>query len=106
MNFKICKKSINHYGMNLGIELELGVLLFIQTIFITAFSRFEVENPVFKRIIKWFIIDGITIGLYFLVGHWAVLFPLLGLVPGTIFHFSWCSKNGIDPLRAIPKKKY
>lgn len=62
-------------------ELELITLLIIQTIFISAFARFELETPLISKLVKWFIIDGITIGLYFLVGHWAVVFPILGLIP-------------------------
>lgn len=90
----------------MGIELELTVLLIIQTTFISAFAKFEVETPLTRKLIKWFIIDGITIGLYFVVGHWAVIFPILGLVPGTIYHFNWCKKNGINPLKATPRRKY
>lgn len=85
-------------------ELELITLLIIQTIFISAFARFELETPLISKLVKWFIIDGITIGLYFLVGHWAVVFPILGLIPGTIYHFTWCKKNGINPLKATPMK--
>ncbi len=51
-------------------ELELITLLIIQTIFISAFARFELETPLISKLVKWFIIDGITIGLYFLVGNW------------------------------------
>ena len=87
-------------------ELELITLLIIQTIFISAFARFEIETSLIRRLVKWFIIDGITIGLYFLIGHWAVIFPILGLVPGTIYHFNWCKKNGINPIKATPIKKY
>jgi hypothetical protein len=90
----------------MGIELELIALLIIQTTFISAFAKFEAETPFIKKIIKWFIIDGITIGLYYGVGHWAVIFPFIGIIPGTIFHFSWCKKNGINPLKATPKRKY
>src|SRR4051812_22008232 len=87
-------------------EIELAVLLFIQTIFISAFAKFELGTPLYRKLVKWCIIDGITIGIYFLAGHWAVLFPILALVPGTIYHFTWCKKNGIDPFRATPRKKY
>lgn len=89
-----------------GIEPELITLLVIQTIFISAFSKFEIESPLVRRIVKWFIIDGITIGLYFAIGHWAILFPVLGLIPGITFHFIWCKKNGINPFNATPRKKY
>jgi hypothetical protein len=88
------------------IELELFTLLIIQTTFISAFAKFEIETPLIRKLVKWFIIDGITIGLYFWVSHWALLFAILALVPGTIYHFIWCKKNGIDPFKATPRKKY
>ncbi len=92
--------------MTIGIELELITLLVIQTTFISTFAKFEIETPLVKKLVKWFFIDALTIGLYFLVGHWSILFPILGLVPGTIYHFNWCKKNGIHPLKSTPKKKY
>jgi hypothetical protein len=70
------------------------------------FGRFEVETPAFRKIIKWLIIDAITVALFFGIGHWATIFPLIGMVPGTIYHFIWCKKNGINPLKATPRKKY
>lgn len=90
----------------MGIELELITLLIIQTTFISAFSKFEVEAPLLRRLIKWFIIDAIAVTLYYFVNHWAMLFIILALVPGTIYHFTWCKKNGIHPLKATPRKKY
>lgn len=92
--------------MKMGIELELISLLIVQTVFISAFAKFEIETPLLKKLIKWFIIDGITIGLYFVIGHWAIIFPFVGILPGTIYHFIWCKKNGIAPLKTTPKKKY
>lgn len=87
-------------------EIELIELLLIQLLATTFFVRFEVETPSFKKLVKWLIIHTITIGLFFIVGHWSVLFPILALIPGTIYHFTWCKKNGIDPFKATPKKKY
>lgn len=88
------------------IELEFLTLLIIQTTIISAFAKFEVETPLLKKLVKWFIIDGITIALYFLVGHWAMLFIILSLAPGTVYHFIWCKKNNIHPLKATPRRKY
>ena len=92
--------------MTFGIELELVVLLIIQTAGMSAFAKFEIETPLIKKLTKWFIVDGITAGLYFAVGHLAILFPILGLIPVTIYHFNWCKKNSIHPFKATPKKKY
>lgn len=90
----------------MGIALELTVLLFIQTTFISAFARFEVETPLLKKLLKWLIIDGLTVGLFYAIGHWAIIFPFVALIPGTVYHFRWCKKNGIDPLKATPRRKY
>lgn len=87
-------------------EIELIELMVIQLLASNFFGRFEVETPAFRKIIKWLIIDGITIGLYYWFYHWALIFPVVAMIPGTIYHFTWCKKNGIDPLKATPRKKY
>jgi hypothetical protein len=45
-----------------------------------------------KRIMKWLVIDGITIGLYFLVGHYALIFPLATILIALTIHFTVCRK--------------
>ena len=90
----------------MGVELELAELLVIQLLASNFFGRFEVETPAFRKIIKWLIIDAIAVGLYYWLGHWALLFPVIAMLPGTIYHFNWCKKNGINPLKATPRKKY
>lgn len=90
----------------MGIELELAELLIIQLIGTSFFSRFEGETHPLKKITKWLIIAIITSGMYYWVQHWALAFPALAMIPGMIFHFMWCKKNGIDPLKATPRKKY
>lgn len=90
----------------MGVELELAELLVIQLLASNFFGRFEVETPAFKKIIKWLFIDAIGVALYYWIGHWALLFPVLAMLPGTIYHFNWCKKNGIDPIKATPRKKY
>ena len=90
----------------MGIELELSILLVVQLFGTSFFARFEVETPAWRKIVKWLVMDAVTIGLYYLIGHWSLLLPLLMLTIGTTFHFIWCKKNGIDPLKATPKRKY
>ncbi|MGG7034943.1 MAG: hypothetical protein ACI7YS_07080 [Flavobacterium sp.] len=90
----------------MGIELELAELLIIQLLASSFFARFEVETLPLKRILKWLIIYGITIGLYFAFHHWAVIFPIFPMIFGAIFHFNWCRKHGINPFNATPRKKY
>ena len=90
----------------MGIELELAVLLAVAVIGQSAFARFEIETPALRKIIKWFTMVALTLGLYALIGHWSLLVPLVMGAVGTTFHFTWCRRNGIDPLRATPVRRY
>jgi len=90
----------------MGISLELAVLLCISVIGQSCFGRFEFETPPWRKVLKWFVIIGLTLGIYRLAGHWALLLPLAMAVAGTTFHYVWCRRNGIDPVRATPTRKY
>ena len=90
----------------MGIELELGILLGVLVLGSSVFAAFEVETPAWRKILKWSILIGLTIGLYEPIGHWALLVPVvLGGIGGTV-HWTWCRKNGIDPLDATPRRRY
>ena len=65
----------------------------------STFARFEIETPPGRKIVKWFTIIAVTLGLYEAVGHWALLAPVGIGAAGTTFHFIWCRRNGIDPIR-------
>ena len=90
----------------MGIELELGFLLVFQIVGTGIFAPFEVETPPWKKIVKWGVIAALTIGLYQLIGHWSILVPTAVGLAGLTFHLIWCKKNGIDPLRATPRRRY
>ena len=90
----------------MGIELELFVLLVVAIVGQSTFARFEIETPAIRKILKWFIVVGITLLIYRFAGHWALLFPIGSGPPGTVFHFVWCRRNGIDPIRAVPARRY
>ena len=90
----------------MGIELELFVLLVFAVLGQSTFARFEIETPPGRKIVKWFTIIAVTLGLYKAVGHWALLAPVGIGAAGTTFHFIWCRRNGIDPIRATPARKY
>src|SRR5262245_5664589 len=91
---------------DMGIELELAVLLAFSILGQSTFARFEIETPAIRKIVKWFTMAALTLGLYRLVGHWALLVPLGLGAAGTTFHFIWCRRNGIDPIRATPARRY
>ena len=90
----------------MDVKLELVVLLIIQLTGSSTFARFEVETPALRKISKWLFMDGATVGLYYIVGHWSLMLPGIMLVAGATYHFIWCKRNGIDPLKASPKRKY
>ena len=90
----------------LGVELELAVLLGMFVIGTQVFAPFEVETPPARKILKWLIVIALTLGLTRVMGHWAIAVPLgLGLA-GLTFHWYWCKKHGIHPLRATPRRRY
>lgn len=90
----------------MGIALELSVLLAIAILGQSVFAVFEVETPAARKVLKWVVVAGITLGLSRLVGHWSVLVPIVGGVAGVVGHTIWCRRHGIDPLRATPRRKY
>ena len=90
----------------MGVELELGVLLAFAIIGQSGFARFEIETPALRKILKWSMMSVVTVTLSRWVGHWALVFPLGMGVAGTTFHIIWCRRNGIDPLKATPSRKF
>jgi hypothetical protein len=90
----------------MGVELELAILIVIMILGWSFFAVFEVETPPWRKLTKWLVVAGGTVGLHALVGHWALAFPTAVGVTGAIFHFAWCRKHGIHPFRATPRRKY
>ena len=90
----------------MGIELELGVLLGVAIIGSGVFAVFEVETPAWRKILKWALVVGLTLGLYAFAGHWSLALPLGAGVAGAAFHMVWCRRNGIHPWNATPRRRY
>jgi len=90
----------------MDVKLELIILLLIQLIASNSFAHFEIGTSAVRKIFKWLFMDAATIGLYYWIGHLSLLLPSVMLIVGTTYHFIWCKKNGIDPLKSTPKRKY
>ncbi len=90
----------------MGVELELYVLLALLILGSSIFAVFEIETARWRLVLKWFIVCALTVGLYHIVGHYALLVPcgMGGL--GISFHFWWCRKNDIHPIHATPRRRY
>jgi hypothetical protein len=86
--------------------MELVVLLILAILGPAYFAAFEVETPGWRKALKWTLICGVTLALSLVAGHWALLFPISAAVAGLTVHFWWCTRNGIDPLRATPRRRY
>ena len=87
----------------MGIELELYILLVFLILGSSIFAVFEVETARWRKVLKWLIVCGGTVGLYYAVGHVALVFPIGAGTIGTAFHFWWCRKHNIDPIHATPR---
>ncbi|MDH3222758.1 MAG: hypothetical protein OEO23_03510 [Gemmatimonadota bacterium] len=90
----------------MGIELELAVLLGLLVFGTSIFAPFEVETPPWRKLVKWSVVIGLTLALQGIVGHWALAAPGGLAALGLGVHFTWCRKNGIDPVRALPRRRY
>lgn len=87
-------------------QLELLVLLLLVIVGTSVFAVFEVETAAWRKVLKWSLVVGLTWAAHLRVGHAALAIPLgLGLA-GLTFHWAWCRKHGIHPLRATPRRRY
>jgi len=87
-------------------EIELFTLFILHTVGSSIFKKFAAETPWWQSTLKWMIVFGITWLLYTYFGHAASL-SFLGLIviAALTFHFSWCARNSIHPIKATPVKK-
>ena len=84
----------------------LLALLIMETLGMCIFKRFETETPVWRSLLKWGLIIGGTIGLYFAVGGGGLLFPLGMMVLGSTVHVVICRREGFHPVLATPRREY
>ena len=90
----------------MGLEHVLLTLLILQTLGMCTFKRFETETAVWRGLMKWTIANGGTIALYYIVGGWALLFPLTFGLLGATVHVVICKKEGFHMIYATPRERY
>jgi hypothetical protein len=91
---------------NPALTLTLASLLVTVIFGASYFAVFEIETAGWRKVVKWLVASGFAIGLSFLIGFWAALFPLAAGAVGATFHFYWCAANKIDPVTASPRRRY
>lgn len=90
----------------MGIELEWLTLFVMCALGNSVFGVFEIETAWWRRALKWALVAGLTAAVFSVAGHWALLAAVIPAGVGLTFHFAWCRKNGIHPLRATPRRRY
>jgi hypothetical protein len=88
-------------------EKELLALLFINVMGYAIFGKFESHSPWWRSVLKWSAMVAFlwTLTAYF--GHAVALIVLLILTIMAIsIHILWCTKHGIHPIAATPRRKY
>lgn len=70
-------------------------------------GHWEAETPKWRRLLKFALILGITLGISAAVGRpWAFLFLGLLLLAALVVHVWWLPRNGINGWTGEPKEKY
>jgi hypothetical protein len=90
----------------MGIELELFVLLVLVITGTSFLAPFEVETSPWKKLAKWSFATAVTIGLYYVIGHWSLVVLLTMITAGIAVHVIICRKEGFHLLRATPRRRY
>lgn len=92
--------------LDLGVELELGILFALAAVAGSIFDKFEVETAGWRKLLRWAFAAALTLGSFHWIGHWSL--ALLGgfAALGAFAHAWWCAKNGIHALTAQPRRKY
>lgn len=71
------------------------------------FGHFEEGTPKWRRLLKFVIVVGLTVGTSSLAGRrWAFLILALALIAPLVIHLWWLPKHGINGWRGEPKDKY
>lgn len=87
-------------------SIVLLTLLGVQMLGLTIFTPFAVDMPIWRKLLKWSLVNGVTIGLFFVVGVWSAALPLAMVAVGSIVHFTVCRKWGIHPIYATPRREF
>lgn len=85
---------------------EWATLFILCALATSVFDRFEAETPAWRKCARWAFAAVVTLGTTPVLGHWSL--ALLGgfAALGGVVHLWWCTRHGIHPLRATPRRRY
>lgn len=86
--------------------LALAVLLVLVITGTSTFAVFEVETAPWRKATKWGLVVVLTVLGQRAFGSIALVLPVVLGLAGLAFHFTWCRRNGIHPLKATPRRRY
>ena len=70
------------------------------------FGHFNTLFSPLRRLRKNVILLLAMAALSYFFGHWSLLFLVVILLGGGIYHWQWCLKYGIDPITSEPREKF
>jgi hypothetical protein len=72
-----------------------------------TFKRFEERTSPLRGILKLVVLLGTTALITYFFGElWGIAWAIGAFALGTIFHFWWTLKHGINPFTAEPRARY
>lgn len=90
-----------------SIWFEIAIVSAIITLGQIFLGHFEERTPRLKKLVKYVLFLGVTIGLSYFFGRWvALLFLGLFMIPVLYVHLIYLPKKGINGWTGEPKKKY
>ncbi len=90
-----------------GDVVEVAVVATIFAVGNILFGHWEEKTPKWRRLLKFVLILGLTMGISAVVGRrWAFLFLGVLALPALVIHIWWLPRHGINGWTGEPKEKY
>lgn len=97
----------NDFQALISVPIVLIALLAVQLLRTLILGRFEIEAPLWRRLLKWTVMYGVAIvaALFLPLGLWPLALPLGWTALDLGAHLAFCRREGIHPIHATPRAK-
>ena len=86
---------------------EVAIMSLIFAVGNILFGQFEEKTPKWRRLLKMFIVIGISVTISYFAGRiWFYIFLSVMVLMFIIIHGWWLPRKGINGFTAEPKDKY